>query len=40
MNKKFYEAPEMEDLDLKIDNYLITQSNDEAPEIIDDEPPF
>ena len=40
MDKKFYETPEMEEMDLKINSYLITQSNDEAPEIIDDEPPF
>lgn len=40
MDKKFYVTPEMEEMDLKIDTLLMTQSNDEAPELIDDEPPF
>lgn len=39
MDKKFYVTPEMEMLDLKINTILITQSNDEAPEIVDDFPP-
>lgn len=39
MDKKFYVTPEMEMLDLKINTILITQSNNEAPEIVDDFPP-
>lgn len=39
MDKKFYVTPEMEELDLAIDTILISQSNTEAPEIIDDFPP-
>ena len=33
MDKKFYEAPEMEELDVKIDTMLVTISNEYEPDI-------
>ena len=42
MNKKDYVSPEMEEVKVAFEAYLqvVTQSSDEAPGLIDYEPPF